>query len=62
MALNNSEIYGKVFSDAATKLGGIAQLAEHLRVSKSEMEEWCKGEGDPPQTIFLDAVDVLLQN
>ena len=41
-------------------LGGVEQLARHLKVSRGLVHNWLEGEGVPPAGIFLKAVDLIL--
>jgi hypothetical protein len=41
-------------------LGGLAQLAEHIRASEAALQTWIDGVEDPPESVFLAAVEVIL--
>jgi DNA-binding transcriptional regulator YiaG len=41
-------------------LGGVPQLAHHLGVSESGLQAWLEGRDDPPQMVFLAAVEIVL--
>ena len=41
-------------------LGGLDQLAQHLRVSPVLLYNWLEGDDVPPSHIFLNAVDLVL--
>ena len=45
---------------ACLMLGGLAKLAEHLRASEAAVQSWIEGLEDPPETMFLAAVEVIL--
>lgn len=54
-------VYTKTLHRACQVLGGIPQLATHLRVSMRELDLWLKGREVPPQGVFLAAVDIALR-
>ncbi len=41
-------------------LGGAAQLAAHLGVSETALQAWLEGREEPPQMVFLAAVEIVL--
>jgi hypothetical protein len=41
-------------------LGGLAQLASHLKVPDHALRSWLEGREEPPEAIFLAAVEILL--
>lgn len=41
-------------------LGGVAQLSRHLGVSETTLRGWLEGREDPPQMVFLAAVEIVL--
>ena len=45
---------------ACLMLGGLAQLAEHLKASEAALQKWIDGLEDPPESAFLAAVEVIL--
>jgi hypothetical protein len=51
-------VYTRVLHRACQILGGVDQLAGHLRVSVTVVHKWL--EGVPPSNIFLHAVDLVL--
>lgn len=54
-------VYTKTLHRACQILGGIPQLAAHLKVSVRELEHWLTGREVPPQGVFLAAVDVAMR-
>jgi hypothetical protein len=52
--------YARAMHSACLILGGVAQLAEHLRVPAAVLRDWLEGESEPPQAAFLAAVEVIL--
>jgi len=53
-------VYTRVLHRACQILGGVNQLAEHLRVSTALLYRWLEGDDVPPSNIFLNAVDLVL--
>ena len=45
---------------ACLVLGGVPQLAAHLGVSELTLRAWLEGRDDPPQMVFLAAVEIVL--
>ena len=41
-------------------LGGVPQLASHLGVAEAALQTWLEGRDDPPQMVFLAAVEIVL--
>jgi hypothetical protein len=41
-------------------IGGVPELAAHLRVPPSVLRDWLQGEVEPPPEMFLAAVEVIL--
>ena len=55
----NSHIYIRLLHDACVALGGEHKLAEYLGVDVATIESWLRGEGRPPDAIFLRCSDLL---
>lgn len=53
-------VYTRVLHRACQIVGGVEQLAEHLRVSVTVMHKWLEGDEVPPSSVFLNAVDLVL--
>jgi hypothetical protein len=47
---------------AATLLGGIGPLAERLKVSERQLDYWMRDIGTPPDTVFFDVIDVIIDS
>lgn len=47
---------------AAEVLGGMSQLSDYLRVSRTEVFRWAMGIERPPQALFLLVVDLVLDD
>ena len=55
-----SKVMSRTFQKAAELVGGQKERARRLRVPQGELQKWIAGGGEPPMTIFLKAVDVVL--
>ena len=53
-------VYTRVLHRACQILGGVEQLAAHLRVSVALLYRWLEGDDIPPSNVFLHAVDLVL--
>jgi hypothetical protein len=53
-------VYTRVLHRACQICGGVAQLARHLRVSRTMLHAWLEGDEVPPSAVFLRAVDLIL--
>ena len=53
-------VYTRVLHRACQILGGVEQLAAHLRVSLPLLYRWLEGDDIPPSHVFLNAVDLVL--
>jgi hypothetical protein len=53
-------VYTRVLHRACQILGGVEQLAAHLRVSALLVYRWLEGDDVPPAHVFLNAVDLVL--
>lgn len=52
--------YVRALYRACLVLGGPARLAEHLGVAEPHVRAWMKGTEEPPQSVFLAAVEIIL--
>lgn len=55
-----NSVYSRTLQKAAELAGGRKHLARRLRVPLAELDKWIAGSGEPPKTIFLKAVDLVL--
>jgi hypothetical protein len=53
-------VYTRALHRACQILGGVEQLAEYLKVSRTMLHRWLDGEDIPPASVFLKAVDLVL--
>ena len=47
---------------AAAMLGGPAELAERLNISPRQLDYWIRQIGTPPDTVFFDVLDIIIEN
>jgi DNA-binding transcriptional regulator YiaG len=45
---------------ACLVVGGVPQLAAHLGVAEPTVQAWLEGRDEPPQMVFLAAVEIVL--
>jgi hypothetical protein len=45
---------------AANIMGGVGPLAAHLKVSELQLDYWMRDIGRPPDTVFFDVIDVII--
>jgi hypothetical protein len=50
----------RVLQRCVKELGDERALARHLRVPQPELFAWLRGEDLPPHSIFLSAIDLLI--
>ncbi len=53
--------YTRALHRACLFAGGAASLAARLGVAEASLREWMQGEAQPPQSVFLAAVEILLR-
>jgi hypothetical protein len=41
-------------------LGGVSALARHLGIAEGALRGWLEGHDEPPQMVFLAAVEIVL--
>ena len=52
--------YARALHRACLVLGGADQLSRHLGVSEAALRTWLEGRDDPPQMVFLAAIEIVL--
>lgn len=52
--------YARTLHSACLIVGGVPRLAGHLGVPAALLHGWLAGEAEPPQPIFLAAVEIIL--
>ena len=52
--------YARALHIACLLLGGLSELAAHLKASEAAVKRWIEGYDRPPESIFLAAVEVIL--
>ena len=59
-SLSRETTYVRALHHACLVLGGLAQLASHLQVPEDALRTWLEGREEPPESIFLAAVEIIL--
>ena len=52
--------HARALHRACLILGGVEQLCRHLGVPEAGLRGWLEGHEDPPQMVFLAAVEIVL--
>ena len=52
--------YARTLHRACLILGGVPQLAKHFGVSEAALRKWLEGHEEPPQMVFLAAIEIIL--
>lgn len=60
--MNYSRIHTRTLEKAAQILGGQAELAEYLHVTRGDLAAWMEGRSELPTSFFISAVDVIAAN
>jgi len=58
--LSRQSTYARALHRACLVLGGAEELSRHLGVSEAAVRAWLEGREDPPQMVFLAAVEIVL--
>ena len=56
------DVYARTLRRAADIVGGVDELAARLKVSREDLVYWMQGTKRAPATIFLQAVDIVLEH
>jgi len=56
----DASVYSRTLHRACLILGGVEQLAQRLEASLPELQRWLRGEQQPPERAFLEAVEIIL--
>jgi hypothetical protein len=56
----HASVYARTLHRACLILGGVEQLTKHLEVAEVDLRRWLGGEQEPPERVFLAAVEVVL--
>jgi hypothetical protein len=57
--MNYSRIHARTLEKAAQILGGQAELAAYLHVTRGDLAAWMEGRNVLPTSYFITAVDVI---
>jgi hypothetical protein len=60
-AIVRDPLFAECIRRAARLLGGYAALGARLGRSPQVLERWARGEGDAGEMVFLQIVDILLE-
>lgn len=55
-----ASVHTRVLHRACQKLGGVEPLARFLKVPAATVYRWLEGEAEPPTSVFLKAVDIVM--
>lgn len=58
----SSNVYARAVRRAAELLGGRDNLARTLQVPLGEIEKWLAEEKKPPRELFLQVVDIVIDD
>lgn len=47
---------------AAAIMGGLGPLAARLNVPERQLDYWMRDIGTPPDTVFFDVIDVIIDS
>ena len=47
---------------AATIVGGLAQLAQRLKIPERQLDYWMRDIGTLPDTVFFDIIDIIIES
>ena len=53
-------VHVKALQHACIILGSFDALSRHLGAGEAELRAWLQGSAEPPESVFLTAVEVLL--
>lgn len=56
---HGTTVYSRTLQRAAEKVGGVEKLQERLKISARILRLCIEGKVEPPQDVFLRAVDLL---
>ncbi len=56
------QVYARTLARAALISGGSAGLAKRLNVSPAQIEAWMSGADETPPSVFLELVDVIMED
>ena len=56
-----AEVHARALRRAADILGGLEPLRSSLRVTASDLQRWLDGQAEPPASVFLLTVDIIIE-
>ena len=57
---SQATVYARALHRACVIVGGVGALAARMHVPEGLLEGWMRGEGEPPESVFHEAVEVIL--
>ena len=55
-----ASVYARALHRACLIVGGMERLAGHLDIEAAQLRRWMLGDEQPPERVFLAAVEVVL--
>jgi hypothetical protein len=55
-----ASVYARALHRACLVVGGMDRLASHLDIDVEHLRRWILGDEQPPERVFLAAVEVVL--
>jgi len=52
--------HSRALHRACLILGGVPALAQHLGLPEASIDAWLEGREEPPQMVFLAAIEIVL--
>ena len=53
-------VHARALHRACVIVGGVGLLAGRVHVPVPLLEAWMRGEGEPPESVFHEAVEIIL--
>jgi hypothetical protein len=53
-------VYSRALHRACLVVGGLEPLARRLELAEAQLRGWIRGEEQPPERVFLAAVEIIL--
>jgi hypothetical protein len=60
--MKRMSVQARALHRAVAAIGGLHQLASHLKVSDEYIREWMFDVGSPPNGVFLRVIELLLDH
>ena len=56
----HANVYSRALHRACLIVGGARKLASRLKVAEREIERWLMAVEQPPETVFVECVEIIL--